>query len=160
MIRTRPFLFAFFLLVMVALRGVTSFAADRFDNLPGVEHGLPGKDNVALERYYEEKAHERHEMLARYYGAEEKKNHVKARELKQLLEHYGEKSYLYGKKAQDLQAHTDALLRKHSQAARMDAAEAASHRRIALTLKEKIDSAPGIQNVSALGKPARRPSPP
>lgn len=158
MIRTRPLLFAFFLLGMLALRGVTSFAADRFDNLPGMEHGWHEKDKVALERYYEEKAHERHEILARYYGEEEKKNHVKAQELKQLLEHYEEKSYLYGKKAQDLQAHTDALLRKHIQAARMDAAEAASHRQIALKLKEKIDSAPRIQNVSALEKPARRRS--
>ncbi len=62
---------------------------------------------------------------------------AKAKELKLLLEHYEDKSYLYGKKAQDLQAHTEALVRKYENAAKTDAAEAASHRQIASKLKDK-----------------------
>lgn len=50
---------------------------------------------------------------------------AKADEQKRLLEHYEDKSYLYGKRAQDLQSHTSALIRKYEQAARLKTKEAA-----------------------------------
>lgn len=158
MILIRSFLFAVTLLAMLALPGVSVLAADFPYDPTRAKQGLHENDQEALERFYEEEAQKRHETIARYYEEEGKKNQAKTQELKRLLEHYEEKSYLYGKKAQDLQAHTDALLRKHTEAARMDAAEAASHRQIALKLKEKIDSTPRIQKVSVIEKPAHRQS--
>lgn len=109
--------------------------------------------NELLERYYEDEARKKHESIAWYYEEEVKKNQARAEELKLLLKHYENKSYLYGKKAQDLQAHTSALLHKHTQAASSDAAEAAAHRRIAIKFKEKIDSTPQMQKVSVIEKP-------
>ena len=41
--------------------------------------------------------------------------HNKAEEQKKLLEHYEEKSYLYGRQAQDLESHTSALVRKYEE---------------------------------------------
>jgi hypothetical protein len=55
---------------------------------------------------------------------------IKAKEQEQLLEHYEEKSYLYGKRAQDLQAHTWALMRKYRRASMENLTKAADHRRI------------------------------
>lgn len=155
MILAKRFIFPLSLLGMLMLGGLRLAAAD---NGAGTEHGLRENSKEALERYYEEVAQKKHETLALYYEEEEKKNQAKAQELRRLLEHYSEKSYIYGKRAQDLQAHTDALLSKHMQAARMDAAEAASHRQIALKLKDKINSAPRIQNVSVIEKSAQHPS--
>lgn len=67
-----------------------------------------------------------------------------------MLAHYEEKSYLYGKKAQDLQAHTEALIRKYEGAVKADAKEAASHRQIALSLKEKNYPASKAHRLSAV----------
>jgi hypothetical protein len=55
---------------------------------------------------------------------------AKSDEQKRLLEHYEDKSYLYGKRAQDLQSHTSALIRKYEQAARSNMREAMAHRRM------------------------------
>ena len=78
-----------------------------------------------------------HEAVAKYYEDAAKAMRAKMQEQQQLLEHYQDKSYLYGKKAQDLQAHTEALVRKYENAARTDATEAASHRQIASKLRDK-----------------------
>ncbi len=63
--------------------------------------------------------------------------HTKTKEQKQLLEHYQDKSYLYGRQAQDRQAHTWALIRKYEQAERTSLAKAASHRQIAAELERR-----------------------
>ncbi|MEP6879908.1 MAG: hypothetical protein ABI865_13780, partial [Nitrosospira sp.] len=52
-----------------------------------------------------------HEGLAKYYEAAAAQVQTKVEEKKELLEHYEDKSYLYGRRAQDLQSHTHALIR-------------------------------------------------
>ncbi|KIO48123.1 hypothetical protein [Nitrosospira sp. NpAV] len=59
---------------------------------------------------------------------------VKAEEQRQLLEHYQEKSYLYGRQAQDRQSHTWALMNRYELAVERSLAEADSHRRKAASL--------------------------
>ena len=153
MLQTKHFLPLLFLLGMPVLPGHPLLAADGSSDLIGIELDSLERDRETLERYFEETAQKRHETIAKYYEEEEKKNQTKTQELKRLLEHYEGKSYLYGKKAQDLQAHTDALLRKHIELARKDAAEAASHRQLALKLREKIASPAQIPKVSVTEKP-------
>lgn len=63
--------------------------------------------------------------------------HARAEKQKQLLKHYEEKSYLYGRQAQDRQAHTWALIRKYEQAEKTSLVKAASHRQIAAELAQK-----------------------
>lgn len=109
--------------------------------IPSGQDPPVGSDHEAMARYYEDEARKRHEIVAKYYEDEARKAQVKTKELKLLLEHYEEKGYLYGKKAQDLQAHTTALVRKYEQAAMADAKEAATHRQIALEFKEKNHAA-------------------
>jgi hypothetical protein len=50
---------------------------------------------------------------------------------------YQNKSYLYGKQAQELQSHTEALIRDYEQTVTATIEEAATHRRMASKLKEK-----------------------
>src|SRR5688500_13816222 len=109
-----------------------------------------------VEKHYEDELMKKHEMVAKYYEDEAKKMQEKTKELKVLLEHYEEKSYLYGKKAQDLQAHTEALVRKYEGAAKADAKEAASHRQIALRLKEKNYAGSRTQRLSAIDESHRK----
>ena len=104
----------------------------------------------AVERYFEDELMKKHETVAKYYEEEARKSRAKVKELEMMLAHYEEKSYLYGKKAQDLQAQTEALARKYEEAARADAKEAASHRQIALTLKEKNHPASKTQKLSVV----------
>ena len=104
--------------------------------------------HAAVERYFEDELMKKHETVARYYEEEAGKSRAKVKELETMLAHYEEKSYLYGKKAQDLQAQTEALVRKYEEAAKADAREAASHRQIALTLKEKNHPASETQKLS------------
>ena len=61
---------------------------------------------------------------------------AKMHEQQQLLEHYEDKSYLYGRQAQDLQAHTDALARKYAQAIKTNAQEAMLHYQISFQRKK------------------------
>ncbi len=104
--------------------------------------------HAAVERYFEDELMKKHETVAKYYEEEAGKSRAKVKELETMLAHYEEKSYLYGKKAQDLQAQTEALVRKYEEAAKADAREAASHRLIALTLKEKNHPASETQKLS------------
>ena len=60
---------------------------------------------------------------------------IKAEEQRKLLQHYQEKSYLYGRQAQDQQSHTWALMHRYEQAAKTSLGKAASHRRLAATLE-------------------------
>jgi len=77
-----------------------------------------------------------HEAVAKYYENAATQMQAKMREQKELLEHYQNKSYLYGRQAQDLQSHTDALVRNYEEAATANIQEAASHRQMALKLEE------------------------
>src|ERR1700709_2434656 len=51
-----------------------------------------------------------HEAIARYYEEAATQMKAKLEEQKALLEQYENKSYLYGRQAQDLQSHTAALV--------------------------------------------------
>ncbi|HEY6043959.1 MAG TPA: hypothetical protein VIU43_03580 [Nitrosospira sp.] len=72
-----------------------------------------------------------HDVLTRYFEGAAKEMQTKAAEQKQLLEHYEEKGYLYGRQAQDLKSHTAALVRKYEETAEENMKEATLHRRMA-----------------------------
>lgn len=88
-----------------------------------------------------------HEAVAKYYENAAAKIRTDVRGQKDLLEHYQDKSYLYGRQAQDLQSHTEALVRNYEEAAEANIQEAASHRQMALKL-EKNYAASGAQRIS------------
>ncbi len=76
----------------------------------------------------------RPERLAKQYESSARELLVKAEEQKKLLQHYEEKSYLYGRQAQDNQSHTSALLNKYQQAAAETIKQAAFHHKMASEL--------------------------
>jgi hypothetical protein len=78
-----------------------------------------------------------HEAVARYYDNAAVETQAKAHEQKRLLEQYENKSYLYGREAQDMLAHTYALARKYEKEAQANTREAALHRQIASQIEEK-----------------------
>jgi hypothetical protein len=86
-----------------------------------------------------------HDRLAQRYQSAARELRVKAEEQKKLLQHYEEKSYLYGRQAQDHQSHTSALLNKYQQAAAETIKQAAFHHRIAAELA-KGDHAARLSN--------------
>jgi len=86
-----------------------------------------------------------HIARATYYEEMAMNLSVKAKEQEQLLEHYEEKSYLYGKRAQDLQAHTWALIRKYKRACAENLKIAANHRRISFELEKNNNFSPRQQ---------------
>ena len=67
---------------------------------------------------------------------------------KQLLEHYEDKSYLYGRQAQDLQSRTTALVRHYEKTVKTHIQEAALHRQMASKLGEN-HAVSGTQTASA-----------
>jgi hypothetical protein len=77
-----------------------------------------------------------HEAVAKYYENAAMQMQAKVKEEKELLEQYKNKSYLYGRQAQDLQSHTAALIRRHEQTIAADMQEAALHRQMASKLDE------------------------
>lgn len=93
-----------------------------------------------------------HKTLAKYHDDKAKDLWVKAKEQKQLLEHYEEKSYLYGKRAQDLQAQTWALIRNYELAATANEKEAIVHRKTALELEKDANFAPHPQKVNLINE--------
>lgn len=88
-----------------------------------------------------------HTILAKSHEEEAKALWVKATEQKRLLEHYEEKSYLYGKRAQDLQARTWALIRNYEQAVTANVEKAAAHRRIASELENNSNPVSSPQKI-------------
>jgi hypothetical protein len=90
-----------------------------------------------------------HEAVAKYYEDAAKAMRAKMYEQQQLLEHYQDKSYLYGRQAQDLQAHTDALARKYEQAVKSNVKEAHLHHQMALQLEENGGPASHLQRLTA-----------
>src|SRR3569623_1305111 len=89
-----------------------------------------------------------HEALAKYYENAATQMQAKVKEEKDLLEQYENKSYLYGRQAQDLQSHTAALIRNHEQTATAAIHEAALHRQMAMQGQKK-HAAPNTQRIDA-----------
>jgi hypothetical protein len=83
-----------------------------------------------------------HEKLAKQYQNTAKEMLKKAEEQKKLLQHYEEKSYLYGRQAQDKQSHTVALLHKYERTAEDDIKQAAFHRQMASKLAPRNYATP------------------
>jgi hypothetical protein len=77
-----------------------------------------------------------HEAIAKYYEDAASQMQAKVKEQKELLEQYQNKSYLYGRRAQDLQSHTEALIRDYERTIAADMQEAALHRQMASKLDE------------------------
>ncbi|MDQ3185030.1 MAG: hypothetical protein M3Q16_00895 [Pseudomonadota bacterium] len=77
-----------------------------------------------------------HEAVAKFYEDAAKQMRVKVKEQKELLEHYENKSYLYGRQAQDLQSHAYAQVRDYEQAVEVNIREASLHRQMASKLDE------------------------
>lgn len=77
-----------------------------------------------------------HNALAKRFENLAKEMHMKAEEQKRLLEHYQEKSYLYGRQAQDWKSHTWALMQRYEQAAKTSLSKAAAHWQTAAKLKQ------------------------
>jgi hypothetical protein len=75
-----------------------------------------------------------YETQAKFHEDAAREMQAKAQEQKRLLEHYEDKSYLYGGKAQDLQGHAHALARKYDKAAKKHARQAELHRQRAIQL--------------------------
>lgn len=86
-----------------------------------------------------------HEAVAKYYENAATQMQARVKEEKELLERYENKSYLYGRQAQDLQSHTAALIRRHEQTVAADMQEAALHRQMASKL-DKNHAASGTQS--------------
>lgn len=83
-----------------------------------------------------------HDKLAKQYQNAAKEKLTKVEEQKKLLQHYEEKSYLYGRQAQDKQSHTLALLHKYERTAEEDIKQAAFHRQMASELAPRDHATP------------------
>jgi hypothetical protein len=83
-----------------------------------------------------------HDKLAKQYQNTAKEMLIKVEEQKKLLQHYEEKSYLYGRQAQDKQSHTSALLHKYERTADEDIKQAAFHRQMASELAPRDHATP------------------
>lgn len=92
-----------------------------------------------------------HEAVARYYDDAATQMQAKLQEQKELLEHYEDKSYLYARRAPDMQAHTDALIRNYEKAMKVNIKEAAIHRQMASQLEESNYALTHPQKLSAMG---------
>jgi hypothetical protein len=90
-----------------------------------------------------------HEAVAKYYEDAAIELQAKLKEKKELLEHYEDKSYLYGRQAQDLQSSTQALMRKYDRTSKANIREATLYRKLAMQLPEDR-SMPGKQKVAAV----------
>ena len=109
---------AFSLGLMVSCAQMSPSEAPQTESIPAIaKSARMQSDHLALTRHYENNAREMQN---------------KAEEQKRLLEHYEEKSYLYGRRAQDLKSHTAALVRKYNEVAAENIREAAVHRQLAL----------------------------
>ena len=90
-----------------------------------------------------------HEAVAKYYEDAARAMRAKRQEQQQLLEHYQDKSYLYGRQAQDLQSHTDALVRKYEYAVKINTQEAKLHHQMASQAEENSRPAIDMKRLTA-----------
>lgn len=116
------FVATLYMLGLLAAVGSTADAAEIMDIDKAIQTAVTPSEHEAVARYYEEAAQD---LLA------------KEKEQESLLERYESKSYLYGRNAQDLQAHTYALIHKYDQAAKANIKEAALHRQMARNAGER-----------------------
>ncbi|MEO7559302.1 MAG: hypothetical protein ABIT23_03485 [Nitrosospira sp.] len=77
-----------------------------------------------------------HESIAKYYENTAAQMQAKLTEQKELLEQYENKSYLYGRQAQDLQSHTSALIRDYEKSVEASINIATLHRQMAAKLNQ------------------------
>ena len=82
-----------------------------------------------------------HDKLAKQYQNAARETLKKAEVQKKLLQHYEEKSYLYGRQAQDKQSHASALLHKYERFAKEDIKQAALHQQMASELASQDSAA-------------------
>ena len=95
-------------------------------------------DSPALRKTVESaKTRDDHEALTMHYEVLAGEMRKRAEEQRKLLQHYEEKSYLYGRQAQDRQSQTWALMLKYEKAAKTSQINAASHRKIAAEFEQK-----------------------
>ncbi len=87
-----------------------------------------------------------HLAVAKSYEDMATQLQAKAQEQQALLEQYQNKSYMYGRQAQDLQSHAEALARKYEATASATMKEAALHRQIA----GKLESNPVVSDAQKL----------
>lgn len=99
-----------------------------------------------------------HELVAKHYDKVPVQAQAKVKEQKELLKQYQNKSYLYGRQAQDLQSHTEALIRDYEQKVTATLREAAMHRQMASRLQEKHASSDTQRGNVVKGATAPRPS--
>jgi hypothetical protein len=84
-----------------------------------------------------------HLALMEHYENLAREMQTNAEEQQKLLEHYQEKSYFYGRQAQDRQSHTWALMIKYERAAKTSLSRAALHRQTAAELRHRNDPSAG-----------------
>lgn len=77
-----------------------------------------------------------HNALVVYFENLAAEMRIKAEEQRQLLQHFQEKSYLYGRQAQDRQSHTWALMNRYERAAKASMGKAALHRQFSAKLEQ------------------------
>jgi hypothetical protein len=138
MMKTRRIVAALSLFGFLVALGPSATAMDEnFDIRAAVQNAATASDHKEVAKYFEDAANE---LQAKVY------------EKKELLQHYQDKSYLYGRQAQDLQAHTDALLRNYENAVKVSMREAATHRQMALNLEKNNPATSDRQQLNAMNK--------
>ena len=91
-----------------------------------------------------------HDIIATRYENTAKELLVKAAEREQMLQHYEDKSYLYGRRGQDFQAQAIALARKYNLDAKKASAHAAFHRRMSeLAKRDNATAGEPLRQVSS-----------
>ena len=91
-----------------------------------------------------------HESIAKHYENTAAQMQAKVKEQKELLEQYENKSYLYGRQAQDLQSHTSALIRDYEESVQASTKTATLHRQMAAKVHQNhaatqlLESATGL----------------
>ena len=121
------------LLVSLTSSATAAQTIDNPETLAAAQNATTRSDHDAVAKSYEDAA-----ILMQ----------AKVEEQKELLEHYEDKSYLYGRRAQDLQSHTAALIRHYEKAVKANIQEAALHRQIASKF-EGNHAVSGTQTASA-----------
>ena len=92
-----------------------------------------------------------HETVAKFYEDAATQIQAKAKQQQELLEQYENKSYLYGRQAQDLQSHASAQVREYEQAVEANIKEARLHHQMALKADEN-HAASSSQRLSSIGR--------
>jgi hypothetical protein len=122
---------------LVAMNSLAAAEIENFDVNVAAQNAVTRSDHVAVAKYYEDVA---------------RKMQAKVEEQKLLLAQYEDRSYLYGREAQDLQAHTYALVLKYEKEAKANVKEAALHRQMALKLEDDIYSASNMRKLSRISE--------